>query len=174
MLIQKTVYLFKLFLTLLMLVRSDNPKVDIFGANLFNIFLQTIPEEAWTSIIERVNAMVQKEHLCLFSDSSTSLENPWGLSDFGINEPEWISLIQHPEADPEVLRRLIKRKLKRHPNCSMEPVLVMSGVYQVNLFTNIQLYHFEVSLIITFQRKIYDHCCTPMVTFGWLSASVTI
>ena len=113
------------------IIYSDNPDVDIYGANLFNIFLQAVSEEVWTSVIRLVNGMVQKEHPCLFPHPVASFEEPQGLSDIGMTDSKWISLIQHSGTKPEIIRELVRQKPRRRSSCFMEPILVMSGVYQV-------------------------------------------
>ncbi|CDI97443.1 cat eye syndrome critical region protein 5 [Echinococcus multilocularis] len=108
---------------------GDNPEVDIYGANLFNLYLQTISEETWSSLFLLVNTLVQEEHPCLFPNPSTTIcERPEILSEK--EQDKWSSLIRRSKDMFEVLRELVMRKPKRPSPCTMEPVLVTSGVYQ--------------------------------------------
>lgn len=112
-------------------MRSDNPEVDIYGANLFNLYLQTVSDETWSPLFQMINTLVQDEHPCLFSNPSTTIcERPDLISEK--EEVQWGSLIRRSGTMFEILRELVKRKPKRPPPCTMEPVLVTTGVYQVN------------------------------------------
>ncbi|VDK40425.1 unnamed protein product [Taenia asiatica] len=108
---------------------GDNPEVDIYGANLFNLFLQTISDETWSSLFQVVNTLLQEEHPCLFPNPSTTIcERPEILSEK--EEVKWSSLIRRSGNMLEILRELVKQKPKRPSPCTMEPVLVTTGVYQ--------------------------------------------
>ncbi|KAL5108632.1 Haloacid dehalogenase-like hydrolase domain-containing 5 [Taenia crassiceps] len=108
---------------------GDNPEVDIYGANLFNLYLQTISDEMWSSVFQTINTMVREEHPCLFPNPSTTIcEQPKTLIEK--EEFKWSGLIRRSENMLEILRELVKRKPKRPSPCTMEPVLVTTGVYQ--------------------------------------------
>ncbi|VDM33841.1 unnamed protein product [Hydatigera taeniaeformis] len=107
---------------------GDNPEVDIYGANLFNLYLQTISDETWSPLFELISTLVQEEHPCLFSGPSTNkCDRPELLIEKAI---KWSQLTRRSKTMLETLRELVIEKPKRSPPCTMEPILVTSGVYQ--------------------------------------------
>lgn len=112
----------------------DNPEVDIYGANLFNLCLQTISEDVCNSVFQQVNSLVRDEHPDLFPNCTPNFNFHAGKNEkIKAEEIDWCSLIHGSGSTPQTLRELVKQNPKRELVCSFQPVLVTSGVYQVCL-----------------------------------------
>nr|CDS32075.2 cat eye syndrome critical region protein 5 [Hymenolepis microstoma] len=112
-------------------ITRDNPEVDIYGANLFNLCLQNISEEVCNSTFQHVNSLVQDENPNLFPNSLPSFN--FRANENGqikAKEIDWCSLIHGSGSMSHIIRELVKETPKRELICSFEPILVTSGVYQ--------------------------------------------
>ncbi|KAM3182910.1 hypothetical protein ACTXT7_011394 [Hymenolepis weldensis] len=110
---------------------GDNPEVDVYGANLFNLCLQTISEDVCNSVFQQVNSLVRDEHPDLFPNCTSNLNFQAGKNEkIKAEEIDWCSLIHGSGSTPQTLRELMKQNPKGEPVCSFHPVLVTSGVYQ--------------------------------------------
>ncbi|KAM7535321.1 hypothetical protein Aperf_G00000102215 [Anoplocephala perfoliata] len=110
---------------------GDNPEVDVYGANLFNLLLRTVSEEILKSFLWEINFLVQDEHPDLFPYSKSRLIPRTEEEDnFKLEEVDWNSPIYRSGSQPQIIRELLKRRPKKEPSCTMEPVLVTSGVYK--------------------------------------------
>lgn len=106
--------------------------MDVYGANLFNLCLQTISGEILKSFLRRINFLVQDEHPDLFLFSTPCLIPQTEEDDkFKFEEVDWSSLIHRSESQPQIIQELVMRRPKKKSPCTMEPVLVTSGVYRV-------------------------------------------
>ncbi|VDN98162.1 unnamed protein product [Rodentolepis nana] len=109
---------------------GDNPEVDVYGANLFNLCLQNISEEVFNSSFQQVSSLVQDENPSLFPNSMPSFNFRASENEqIKAREIDWSSLIHGSGSMSQIINELSKETPKRRLDCSFEPILVTSGVY---------------------------------------------
>ncbi|VDD81023.1 unnamed protein product [Mesocestoides corti] len=109
-----------------MYMYRDNPAVDVYGANLYNMCLQSISDEKLESLSTRVNFLVKEERPALIP--STPLTDP-ALA-CTENDDRWKRSIESSALMPQSLCELVFQKSKRITPCTLESILVLTGVYQ--------------------------------------------